>query len=95
MKKIEIYYSFVSKNIDKIAHAAVSTILLVALTLLLHKVGISNLWLCRAFAMIITYGFGVIKEVIDEKKMSEIFDKKDIIADIIGIVIGILITFLI
>lgn len=45
--------------------------------------------------MIITYGFGVIKEVVDEKKMSEIFDKKDIIADIIGIMIGILITFLI
>ena len=95
MKKIKIFYSFVSKNIDKIAHAAVSTILLVSLTLLLHKVGISNLWVCRAVSALITYGFGVIKEVIDEKKMSEIFDKKDIIADIIGIMIGILITFLI
>ena len=94
MKGTEKFYSFISKNIDKVAHVAVSTILFIAIALLFHKAGIVKVGVCQGLSCVVTLVIGIGKEYCDRKR-GENFDIKDITADIVGIVIGILITFLI
>lgn len=92
--ELQKVYNWTAMNIDKICHALASLVIVLFLTLLLHKIGFGTMW-SRIISVSITYVIGIDKELIDHSKMKEDFDKKDVAADIIGIAIGFIITFLI
>lgn len=92
--ELQKVYNWISANIDKICHALVSLVIVLFITLLLHKIGFGIIF-SRVISIIIAYIIGIGKELIDHSKMKEDFDKNDVKADIIGIMIGFLITFLI
>ncbi len=75
LKKIEKFIE--SFGMDKIAHFAMSGLL----TLIIGH------WLYFAIAGGIVIVLGVIKELWD-KKTKNLFDKKDLLADIFGVIFG-------
>lgn len=92
--ELQKVYNWISENIDKICHGLISLVIVLFLTLLLHKIGCGDMP-SRIIAVCITYIIGIGKELFDHRKMREDFDEKDIAADIVGIAIGFFITFLI
>lgn len=92
--ELQKVYNWTATNIDKICHALASLVIVLFLTLLLHKAGFGTMW-SRVISICIAYTIGIGKELFDHRNMKEDFDKKDVAADIIGIAIGFLITFLI
>lgn len=76
INKIFDYFSF-----DGCKHIILSAIILIILAIFLPKI----------IAAAITLGLGLFKEFVYDKYMKKgTFDKKDIVADIVGIIIGLL-----
>ena len=92
MKKV---INWLSNNLDKVAHFAISIVLTIVLgAVFFHTTAgaaILNSAVCGAFASL---GLGIAKEVFDYIRVRN-FDLKDLLADFIGSAVGVLILCLI
>lgn len=88
-------FNWIAKNLDKICHFLASSLIVVVFCGILTNVFNLTFILSIIISTIFTIVVGVSKELIDKYCRSGIFDKNDLLADLIGLTFGIIILIII